>query len=192
MRVTYVGELGWELYIPTEHALQVYDRLVDTRAQFGLRHAGLQALNSLRLEKGYRDYGHDIDNMDTPLEAGLGFAVKLDKPAGFLGRDALWEQQQQGGYRRRLLQFRLRDSQPLLHHAETIYRNGKPAGYIRAGAFGFTLGSAVGLGFVESDQPITAQQVAGDAWEIDVAGVRYPADASIRPLLDPAMERIKC
>ena len=192
VRVTYVGELGWELYIPTEHALQVYDRLVDTGAQFGLRHAGLQALNSLRLEKGYRDYGHDIDNMDTPLEAGLGFAVKLDKPAGFLGRDALWEQQQQGGYRRRLLQFRLRDSQPLLHHAETIYRNGKPAGYIRAGAFGFTLGSAVGLGFVESDQPITAQQVAGDAWEIDVAGVRYPADASIRPLLDPAMERIKC
>ncbi len=192
VRVTYVGELGWELYVPTEHALQVYDRIVEQGAAHGLRHAGLQALNSLRLEKGYRDYGHDIDNMDTPLEAGLGFAVKLDKPGGFMGQDALARQKQEGGYNRRLLQFRLQDAQPLLHHAETVYRNGQPAGYIRAGAYGFTLGGAVGLGFIESDGPITADQIAGDTWEIDVAGVRYPADASLRPLLDPTMQRIKC
>lgn len=191
IRVTYVGELGWELYIPTEHAVQVYDQILEQGTHHGLRHAGLQTLNSLRLEKGYRDYGHDIDNMDTPLEAGLGFAVKLDKPEGFLGCEALARQKAGGGLKRRLLQFKLHDAQPLLHHAETIYRNGEPAGYIRAGAYGFTLGAAVGLGFIESDQPITAQHVAEDEWAIDVAGVRYSADASLRPFFDPAMTRIK-
>ena len=192
IRVTYVGELGWELYIPTEHALQVYDRIVDAGTAYGLRHAGLQALNSLRLEKGYRDYGHDIDNMDTPLEAGLGFAVKFDKTGGFIGRDALLVQKNEGGLRNRLLQFRLLDPEPLLHHAELIYRNGHFAGYIRAGAYGFTLGSSVGLGSVESDEIITAEQLKTDVWEIEIADVRYQAMASLRPLFDPKMERIKC
>lgn len=192
IRVTYVGELGWELYIPTEHALQVYDRIVAAGKSHKLMHAGLQALNSLRLEKGYRDYGHDIDNMDTPLEAGLGFAVKLDKPGGFIGREALLAQRNEGGLKSRLMQFKLVDTEPLLYHAELIYRNGQFAGYIRAGAYGFTLGASVGLGGVESDQIITAEQVETDVWEIEIAGVRYKAVASLRPLFDPKMERIKC
>ena len=192
IRVTYVGELGWELYIPTEHALQVYDRIVEAGIAHGLRHAGLQTLNSLRLEKGYRDYGHDIDNMDTPLEAGLGFAVKFDKADGFIGRDALLAQKNEGGLKNRLLQFRLLNPEPLLHHAELIYRNGQFAGYMRAGAYGFTLGASVGLGYVESDEIISAEQLKTDKWEIEIAEVRYEAMASLRPLYDPKMERIKC
>jgi len=192
IRVTYVGELGWELYIPTEHALQVYDRIIEAGKAHNLVHAGLQTLNSLRLEKGYRDYGHDIDNIDTPLEAGLGFAVKLDKPDGFIGRDALAAQKAEGGFKRRLLQFRLKDPEPLMHHAEVIYRNGEFAGYIRAGAYGFTLGSSVGLGFVESEEIITVEHVKSDKWEIEIAEKRYTAEASLRPLFDPMMERIKC
>jgi len=192
IRVTYVGELGWELYIPTEHAVQVYDRIVDAGRAHNLKHAGLQTLNSLRMEKAYRDYGHDIDNMDTPLEVGLGFAVKLDKPGGFIGRDALAAIKAEGGYKCRLLQFKLQDSEPLLHHAELIYRNGRFAGYIRAGAYGFTLGASVGLGFVESDEIITGEQVKTDVWEIEIAGKRFAAEASLRPLFDASMERIKC
>lgn len=192
IRVTYVGELGWELYIPTEHALQIYDRIVEAGKVYGLTHAGLQTLNSLRLEKGYRDYGHDIDNMDTPLEAGLGFAVKLEKTNGFIGRDALAKQKAEGGFKRRLLQFKLNNPTPLLHHAELIYRNGQFAGYMRAGAYGFTLGASVGLGFVESEQVITAEHVKSDLWEIEIAGKRFQAIASLRPLYDPTMERIKC
>ena len=130
--------------------------------------------------------------MDTPLEAGLGFAVKLDKDAGFIGRDALATQKSAGIPTRRLLQFKLRDPEPLLHHAEPIYRNGEVAGYMRAGAYGFSLGASVGLGFVESSSPITAQHVGEDHWEIDIAGTRYEADASLRPLFDAEMARIKC
>ncbi|MCP4981180.1 MAG: FAD-dependent oxidoreductase [Gammaproteobacteria bacterium] len=192
MRVTYVGELGWELYIPTEHALQTYDRIVDAGEAHGLVHAGLQTLSSLRLEKGYRDYGHDIDNIDTPLEAGLGFAVKLDKQSDFVGRDALSAQRAEGGLKRRLLQFKLHDPEPLLHHGEVIFRNGAAVGYIRAGAYGFTLGAAVGLGFVESDEIVTSTHVETDTWEIEIANARFRAEASLRPLFDPAMERIKC
>jgi 4-methylaminobutanoate oxidase (formaldehyde-forming) len=192
IRVTYVGELGWELYIPTEHSIQVYDRIVAAGREHNLLHAGLQTLNSLRLEKGYRDFGHDIDNCDTPLEAGLGFAVKLEKPDGFIGQKALAEQKSKGGLNRRLLQFKLDDPEPLLYHAEVIYRNGEFAGYIRAGAYGFTLGASVGLGFVESDQPITADHVKQDCWEIQIANKRYSACASLRPLYDPMMEKIKC
>ncbi|WNC71977.1 FAD-dependent oxidoreductase [Thalassotalea psychrophila] len=192
IRVTYVGELGWELYIPTEHALQVYDRIVAAGKVYDLKHAGLQALNSLRLEKGYRDYGHDIDNMDTPLEAGLGFAVKLDKADGFIGQKALAKQKAEGTLGGRLLQFKLNDSKPLLHHAELIYRNGEFCGYMRAGAYGFTLGASVGLGFVESQPLISSDEVQNDSWEIEIAGNKYPAQASLRPLFDPKMERIKC
>lgn len=192
IRVTYVGELGWELYIPTEHAVQVYDRIVEAGKAHKLKHAGMQTLNSLRLEKGYRDYGHDIDNMDTPLEAGLGFAVKLDKADGFIGRDALAARKARGGYKSRLLQFKLEDPEPLLYHAELIYRNGKFAGYIRAGAYGFTLGASVGLGCVESDEVITAEHVKNDRWEIEIAGKRFAAQASLRPMFDPEMKRIKC
>jgi 4-methylaminobutanoate oxidase (formaldehyde-forming) len=191
VRITYLGELGWELYIPTEHAAEVYDRIVAAGADCGLRHAGLQALGSLRLEKAYRDYGHDIDNMDTPYEAGLGFAVVLDKPAGFIGRDALARQKAQGPPKRRLLQFLLEDAEPLLLHGEVIWRDAAPVGYIRAGAYGHTLGAAVGLGLVEAGEPVTKAWVEAGRWELEIVGKRHAARASLRPLYDPQALRVK-
>jgi 4-methylaminobutanoate oxidase (formaldehyde-forming) len=194
IRVTYLGELGWELYIPTEHALDVYDRLMDAGPSHGLRHAGLQALGSLRLEKAYRDLGHDIGNLDTPLQAGLGFAVKLDKPGGFIGRDALAEQKRAGVPTRRLLQFLLDDPAPLIHHGEVIWRDDVAVGTIRAGAYGHTLGASVGLGYVESSkpgEPVTRDFIDSGRWEIEIAGERHGARASLRALYDPTGERVR-
>jgi glycine cleavage system aminomethyltransferase T/glycine/D-amino acid oxidase-like deaminating enzyme len=190
-RVTYLGELGWELYIPTEHALDVYDRLIEAGAPHGLKHAGLEALSSLRIEKGYRDFGHDIGNMDTPFEAGLGFAVKLDKPGGFIGRDVLADRKKAGIPKRRLVQFLLKDSLPLMFHGEVIWRDGARVGTIRAGAFGHTLGASVGLGTVEPNQCVTRDYVASGDWEIEIAGERHAATASLQPLYDPKGERIR-
>ena len=192
IRVTYVGELGWELHIPTIHAVQVYDQLVDAGQEFGLRHAGLQTLNSLRLEKAYRDFGVDVDNTDNPLEAGLGFAVKLDKPGGFIGRDALVKIKAEGVPKRRMVQFLLQDPKPLLYGNELIHLNGQEVGYLQIGGYGHTLGGAVGIGFAELDEPLTLDIVNTGAWEIDVAGERIKARASLKPLFDPTMERIKC
>src|SRR5947208_7095357 len=154
IRITYVGELGYELYIPAEQATHVYDRLVEAGAAFGMRHAGLKALASLRMEKGYRDYGHDIDNTDSVLEAGLGFAVALDKPGGFIGRDAVAAKKSAGPLTRRLVQVRLTDPGPLMFHAEVVRRDGLPVGYVRAASYGFTLGGAVGLAMVDAGGPI--------------------------------------
>ncbi len=133
IRITYLGELGYELYVPAEQAVHVYDRIVAAGPAYRLRHAGTKALASLRMEKGYRDYGHDIDNTDSVLEAGLGFAVALDKPGGFLGRDAVLAKKAEGPLRRRLLQVLVSDPEPLLFHAEVIRRDGVPVGYVRAG-----------------------------------------------------------
>jgi 4-methylaminobutanoate oxidase (formaldehyde-forming) len=191
VRVTYLGELGWELYIPTEHALDVYDRLVEAGPAHGLKHAGLEALSSLRLEKAYRDFGHDIGNLDTPFEAGLGFAVKLDKPGGFIGRDVLALQKKSGVPSRRLVQFLLKDSEPLIHHGEVIWRDEVAVGTIRAGAYGHTLGASVGLGYVEPGFTVTRDYIEKGRWEIEIAGMRHPARASLRPLYDPKGERVR-
>ena len=191
VRITYLGELGYELYVPTEQAVHVYDLLVDAGSAFGLRHAGLKALASLRMEKGYRDYGHDIDNTDTVLEAGLGFAVALDKPGGFIGREAVLAQKAKGPLTRRLLQVRVTDPVPLMFHAEVVLRDGRPVGYIRAASYGFTLGGAVGLAMVDAGEALDQAWIDRGAWEVDIAGTRYPAVASLRPMYDPAMSRIK-
>ncbi len=191
VRVTYLGELGWELYIPTEHAADVYDRLVEVGVDFGLRHAGLQALSSLRLEKAYRDFGHDLVNTDTPIEAGLGFAVKLDKPGGFIGQEALKAQKAAGIPHRRLVQFILDDPEPLLLHGEVIWRNGEAVGYLRAGSFAHTLGASVGLGYVEADEPVTKAYLEEAEWEIELAREKFSARPSLRPLYDPKGERIR-
>lgn len=191
LRVTYVGDLGWELHVPAVHAVQVYDHLVKAGQEFGLRHAGGQTLNSLRLEKAYRDFGVDVDNTDNPIEAGLGFAVKLDKPGGFIGRDALAEIKAAGTPRRRMLQFLLKDPEPLLYGNELIYIDGKEVGHLQVGGYGHTLGGAVGIGFAELEVPLTAEIVKSGTWEIDVAGRRFEADASLKPMFDPKMERVK-
>jgi len=191
LRVTYVGELGWELYIPTEFTLHVFDSLVAAGADLGLRHAGFQALNTLRLEKAYRDYGYDMDNTDTPLEAGLGFAVDYDKAGGFIGREALLRHKETGVLARRLVQFLLEDPEPLLYGGEPIHRDGKLVGHLSSGGYGHTLGGAVGLGYVENEQGVTADFIRSGRYEIDVAGVRYPARASLRPMYDPDGKRVR-
>lgn len=193
VRITYLGELGYELYIPTEQAVHVYERLVDAGADFGLRHAGLKALASLRMEKGYRDYGHDIDNTDSVLEAGLGFAVDLKKPGGFLGKEAVLAKKAEGPLKRRIVQVLCKDPEPLMFHAEPVLRDGKPVGYIRAASYGHTIGGAVGLAMIEGGgAPVDAKFVESGTWEVQIANTRYPAVASIRPLFDPANEKIKC
>ena len=155
------------------------------------RHAGLKALASLRMEKGYRDYGHDIDNTDPVLDAGLGFAVDLDKPGGFIGRDAVLTAKAAGPPTRRLVQVQVLDPEPLMFHGEVVHRNGVPLGYVRAASYGFTLGGAVGLAMVEAGEPVTAAYLREATWEVDIAGRRYPAITSLRPLYDPTNERIK-
>jgi glycine cleavage system aminomethyltransferase T/glycine/D-amino acid oxidase-like deaminating enzyme len=191
IRITYLGELGYELHIPAEQAAAVYDRLIAAGEAFGLRHAGLKALASLRMEKAYRDYGHDIDNTDSVLEAGLGFAVALDKPGGFIGRDAVLAQKERGPLRRRLVQVLLSDPDPLLYHAEIVCRDGKPAGYVRSASYGFTLGSAVGLAMIDADEPITQAYLDAGEWTVRIGDAVCPARVSLRPLYDPASKRVQ-
>jgi 4-methylaminobutanoate oxidase (formaldehyde-forming) len=191
-RVTYVGELGWELYIPTEFSLHVFDVLIDAGKDFGLKHIGFQALESLRLEKAYRDYGGDIDNTDTPLEVGLGRFVDFDKPGGFIGREATLNRRSKGpDYR--MVQFLLVDPEPIMHYGEPIYRNGVCVGYVMAGAYGHTLGGSVGSGRVENDgEVVTAEYVESGEYEIDVAGRRCSARVSLRPMYDPDLKLVRC
>jgi 4-methylaminobutanoate oxidase (formaldehyde-forming) len=190
-RITYLGELGYELFVPTEQAMHVYERLVEAGERVGLRHAGLKALASLRMEKGYRDYGHDIDNTDTVLEAGLGFAVDLKKPGGFIGRERVLAQKAAGPLERRLLQVLVKDPEPMLFHAEVVRRDHEPVGYVRTGSYGHTLGGAVGLAMVDAGEPLTQAWVDEGRWEVDIAGTLYPAVASLRPLYDPEALRVK-
>ncbi len=191
IRMTYLGELGYELYIPTEQAVHVYDTIVEAGKKFNLCHAGLKALGSLRMEKGYRDYGHDMDNMDDPYETGLGFTIKLDKPSGFIGKDACIKKKAKGKMTRRLAQVMVKDPEPLIFHAEVVSRNGKAAGYVRSGSYGYTLGGAVGLFMIEADVPVDQSYIDTGKWEIDIAGTIYPAKVSLSPFYDPENKKIK-
>ncbi|HEY84481.1 MAG TPA: FAD-dependent oxidoreductase [Chloroflexi bacterium] len=191
IRITYLGELGYELYIPSEQAAHVYDRIVEAGKGFGLRHAGLKALASLRMEKGYRDYGHDMDNTDDPYEVGLGFFVDLKKPGGFIGKDAVLKKKAQAPMTRRLAQVLVKDPEPFLFHAEVVRRNGVAVGYVRAGSYGFSLGGAVGLFMIEAGEAINAGYIAKGKWEVEIAGNMYPAEVSLRPFYDPEMKKIK-
>jgi glycine cleavage system aminomethyltransferase T len=191
VRITYLGELGYELYIPAEQAVHVYDRLVDAGREFALVHAGLKALSSLRMEKGYRDYGHDIDNTDTPDEAGLGFALDLGKPAGFIGREAVLAQRTRGPLERRLLQVLVQDPAPQMFHAVVVRRDGVPVGYVRAASYGHTLGGAVGLAMIEPKVAVDDAYLASGDWQVDIAGRLYPAKVAAKPLYDPGMKRIR-
>jgi 4-methylaminobutanoate oxidase (formaldehyde-forming) len=190
-RITYVGELGWELYVPTEFVQGVYDLLMETGPGHGLRLAGYHAMNSLRIEKAYRHWGHDITDEDTPLEAGLGFAVAWDKPGGFIGREALLRQRETG-VKRRLAQFVLGDPAYLLYHNEPIFRDGALVGRTTSGMFGHTLGGAVGLGYVENPKgKADAAYVLDGRYEIEVAGSRVPARVSLRSAYDPEGRRVR-
>lgn len=191
LRITYLGELGWELYVPSEFSLHVYDLLVESGVDAGLKHAGLSALDTLRMEKAYRDYGHDIDNLDTPLEVGLGFTVETDKPVDFIGKEAFLKQRASGTLNKRLVQFLLEDPQPLLHGGEPIYRDGVRVGDIHSGNYGHTLGGAVGLGPISNKDGVSKEYIQAGKFEIEVVGMRYPARASLRAMYDPKNEKFK-
>ena len=187
-RVTYVGELGWEVYVSADMAGHVFETLWEAGQDFDLKLCGMHMMDTCRIEKGFRHFGHDITCEDHVLEAGLGFAVKTDKPA-FTGRDAVLRKKDEG-LGNRLVQFRLSDPEPLLYHNEPIVRDGEIVGYLSSGAYGHHLGAAIGLGYVPCKGE-TAAEVLASAYEIDVAGTRVKAEASLRPMYDPKSERTK-
>ena len=185
-RVTYVGELGWELYVSSDQAAHVFEAL--EAADMGLKLCGLHVLDSCRIEKAYRHFGHDITDEDHVLEAGLGFAVKTGKGA-FIGRDAVLRKRE-AGLERRMVQFLLEDPEPLLFHNEAIVRDGVIVGPITSGNYGHHLGGAIGLGYVPCKGQ-SAEEVLASSYEIEVAGKRFAAKASLAPLYDPKSERVK-
>ena len=193
-RVSYVGELGWEIYVATDMAAYVFEQLMEKGEAFNLKLCGLHVLDSCRIEKAYRHFGHDITDEDHVLEAGFGFAVKTDKPVGafghFIGRDAVLSKRETG-LSRRLLQFQLIDPDPLLYHTEPILRDGEMVGYISSGNYGHWLGGAIGLGYVPTEPGEAAATILASEYEIEVAGRRYAATASLVPLYDPKSDRVR-
>ncbi|WP_299955795.1 FAD-dependent oxidoreductase [uncultured Roseobacter sp.] len=187
-RVTYVGELGWEVYVSSEMAAHVCETLIEAGADLNLKLCGMHMMDSCRMEKGFRHFGHDITCEDHVLEAGLGFAVKTDKP-DFVGRDAVLRKKEEG-LKNRLVQFKLTDPEALLYHNEPIMRNGELVGYLASGAYGHTLGGAMGLGYVPCSGE-TAAEVLASEYHIDVAGTLVKAEASLKPMYDPKSERVK-
>jgi len=187
-RVTYVGELGWELYVSSDMAGHVFEVLKAAGKDLGARLCGLHMMDSCRIEKGFRHFGHDISSEDHILEAGLAFAVKKTDVA-YLGRDAVLRKREEG-LQKRMVQFLLNDPDPLLYHAEPIVRDGDIVGYLSSGNYGHTLGGAVGLGYVPcaGEAP---QDLLASSFEIEVAGRRIPATPSLKPLYDPKSERVK-
>jgi 4-methylaminobutanoate oxidase (formaldehyde-forming) len=151
----------------------------------------METLESTRTEAGRRDYGLDMENTDTPLEAGVGFALDFDKPGGFIGREALLEQRETRPYKSRLVQFLLEDPEPLLYGEEPIMLDGVAVGYLRSGAYGHTLGGAMGMGYVENADGVTIDMIRSGGFEIQVAGERFPAKASLRPMYDPKGLRVR-
>lgn len=187
-RVTYVGELGWEVYVSADQAGHVFETLYEAGQQFGLKLCGMHMMDTCRIEKGFRHFGHDITAEDHVMEAGLGFAVAKDK-SDYMGRDAILRKQDEG-LQMRLLQFKLSDPEPLLYHAEPILRNGEIVSYLTSGAYGHAQGAAMGMGYVPCAGEALADVLASE-YEIDVAGVRVKAEVSSKPFYDPKSERVK-
>ncbi|MGR3382102.1 glycine cleavage T C-terminal barrel domain-containing protein, partial [Roseovarius indicus] len=190
MRVTYVGELGWELHLPVEYATTVYDALMQAGEPHGLRDAGYRAIESLRLEKGYRAWASDIGADHTPAEAGLGWAVKLKKNIDFKGRKAAEAQRDQGV--KKILACFTTDPDVVLSGRETIYRNGERVGWLTSGGFGYTVGKSIGYGYVRANEVIDRDHVLSGEYELEVATDRVPCKVQLGPLYDPKMERVKC
>ena len=191
-RVSYVGELGWELYVPVDQARHGFDFLWQKGESHGLALAGMHALNSCRIEKKFVHYGHDIADQDTPLECGMGFVCNFDKDIAFIGRDAILEQKETRGFMyKRLLQFLLQDPEVTLYHHEPILRDGVIVGHLTSGDYGHTLGGAVGLGYVEVEEEVTQDYIESGNFAIDVGGYHVPAKASLSAMYDPRAERMR-
>ncbi|MBR9650650.1 GcvT family protein [Thalassovita aquimarina] len=189
-RVTYVGELGWEIYVSSDQAAHVWESIVEAGEPLGLKLCGLHAMDSCRIEKAFRHFGHDITDEDHVLEAGLGFAVKTKK-GDFIGRDAVLRKREEG-LGRRMMQFRLKDPEPLLFHNEPILRDGKIVSFVTSGNYGHALGGAIGMGYVPCRTPgEKADDLLGSTYQIDVAGRIVEAEASLAPMYDPKSERPK-
>jgi 4-methylaminobutanoate oxidase (formaldehyde-forming) len=188
LRVSFVGELGWELHVPTEQAAALYETVVTATGE-DVTHAGFTALTSLRLEKAFGLWGADFSVADTPLEAAHAFLCDWDKPGGFLGREALLRQRAEG-IRRRLTCFVLDDPEPLLWGGEPIFRDGQPVGYTSSGGYGHSAGGSVALGYVGASEPISRAWLRAGRYEIDVAGERVPATAHLRAPYDPERSRM--
>lgn len=187
-RVTYVGELGWEIYVSSDMCGHVFETLAEAGFDFGMRLCGMHMMDTCRMEKGFRHFGHDITSEDHVLEAGLGFAVKTDKP-DFIGRDAVLRKRETG-LEQRLVQFKLTDPEPLLYHNEPILRNGEYVGYLSSGGYGHHVGAAMGMGYVPCKGE-TVAELLDSTFEIDVMGTKVKAEAQLKPFYDPKSERVK-
>ncbi len=187
-RVSYVGELGWEIYVSSDMAGHVFEVLHGAGQDMGLKLCGMHMMDSCRIEKGFRHFGHDITCEDHVIDAGLGFAVDLAK-ADFIGKAAVAARKETGP-KARMLQFRLTDPEPLLYHNEPLLRDGEIVGYISSGAYGHSLGGAIGMGYVPCEGQ-SAAEVLASTYEIDVMGTRVRAEASLKPMYDPKSERVK-
>jgi len=189
LRVTYVGELGWELHLPVEYATTVYAALMKVGADHGLINAGYRAIESLRLEKGYRAWGGDIGPDHTPFESGLGWAVKLRKNTPFIGRQAA-QDQRDNGVKKMMACFTCAPD-VVLQGRETIYRNGERVGWLTSGGFGYTVDKSIGYGYVRNPDGVTRDDIMGATYELEVATKRVPCSVHMAPLYDAKMERIK-
>ena len=190
-RITYVGELGWELYIPTEFAPSVFEAIMEAGEEFGIKPYGYHTMNSLRMEKCYRHWGHDITDEDTALEAGLGFVVDYEKEGGFIGKEALLAQKAEGLLKKRFIAFRFEHDQPLCYHEEPIYANDKIVGHVTGAFFGHTVGSTIAMGYVHHDEGIDKAWLDASEFEIEVECERYKVFPTLSSFYDPKMEKIK-
>ncbi|HVI90259.1 MAG TPA: aminomethyltransferase family protein, partial [Dongiaceae bacterium] len=191
VRISYVGELGWELYLPSDYARGILDASLEAGADLGVKPAGMHAMDALRLEKGYRHWGHDIGTDDTPVETGLAFICDFEKPVRFIGQEAVEQQKATGTPKKRLVQFLMQDAQVLLYHNEPIYMDGRLTGFITSANYAHTLGAAIGMGYVTHESGVTPELIANARFEIDVAGKKYIAKASLKPFHDPTSARMK-
>ena len=193
-RITYVGELGWELYIPAEFAAHVFERLWEAGKDFGLTPAGMHTMNNCRMEKAYRHWGHDMSDEETPLEAGLGFAVAWEKSGGFAGKEALAKERARGVQEKRLICLALEDNSadaPMIYHEEPIYRNGVLVGSTTSGAWGHRVNLSLGLGYVKNEAGVTRNWIDSGTWEVELAWKRYAARVQLQSFYDPKGEKIK-
>jgi heterotetrameric sarcosine oxidase gamma subunit len=193
-RITYVGELGWELYIPAEFASHVFETVIETGREFKLMPAGMHSMNNARMEKAYRHWGHDISDEETPLEAGLSFAVAWNKPGGFVGKNALATQRDAQVQAKRLVCIGLQDqtvAAPLMYHEEPIYRNGVIVGSTTTGAFGHRVGRSLALGYVKNSAGVSKQWIAEGTWEIEIAWKKHAAIVQVESFYDPKNTRIR-
>ena len=188
-RISYVGELGWEVYVSADQAAHVFETIVEAGADHGLKLCGLHAMDSCRIEKAFRHFGHDITDEDHVVEAGLGFAVKTKAKDHFIGREAVIRKREEG-VKTRMLQFRVGDPEVMLFHNEPIVRDGEIVNIVTSANYGHALGGAIGMGYVPCAGE-SAEEVLASTYEIEVAGVRVKAEASLAPMYDPKAQRMK-